>query len=163
MYNIKAEWKQIINFDYLISNNGSVFSLKRNKIMKQTLYDGYKSVELMNNGVRTKKRVHRLVYQYFGKNYDENLTIDHINNIRSDNTINNLRPATQQQQNFNVKIYKNNKLGIKGVQLHNTKYRARIRIDNILSIIGTYDTIEEASEAYKARARELHGDFFNNT
>lgn len=161
MYNIMAEWKPIVNFpNYLISNNGCVFSLNRNKIMELSLFDGYKTISLLNNGIRKKFRVHRLVFQHFGTNWDENLTIDHINNIRCDNTIDNLRMATQQQQNFNVNVYKNNKLGIKGVNIHYGKYRARIRINNILSTIGTYETIEEASEAYKTKARELHGEFF---
>jgi len=40
--------------------------------------------------------------------------IDHVSGIKDDNRIGNLRLATRSQNNANSRVYKNNKLGIKG-------------------------------------------------
>jgi hypothetical protein len=142
---------------YIISNEGVIYSQRGE--MKPTLREGYKRIGL-TNGIRKTFSIHCLVYQHFGKDWNPELTVDHINGDRADNRIENLRMATQQEQNFNTKIYTNNKLGIKGVHFRNGKYRARTRFNNKLINIGTFDTLEEASEAYKTKARELHGEFF---
>lgn len=75
------------NFE--VSNFGRV----RNKITKQLHHasnngEGYLQVSILNNNYR----VHRLVLQSFYPVDDPNLyTVDHINGIRSDNNLNNLR------------------------------------------------------------------------
>jgi len=159
--NLNAQWKTIINFpNYLISNNGSVFSLKTNKILKPKIEsNGYQRIGLMD-GKQILISVHRLVYQHFGKDWNENLTVDHINHIRTDNTISNLRIATLQQQQFNIGVQKNNKLGVKGVRKSGKSFRASMTYNGKFIHIGNYKTLEEASEAYKTKARELHGEFF---
>ena len=106
--------------NYIINNEGLIYSQRGE--MKHTFYDGYKRISLMNNGIRKHFKIHRLVFQHFGKDWNPELTVDHINGDRADNRIENLRLATQQQQNFNTKIYTNNKLGVKGVNIHYGKY-----------------------------------------
>lgn len=62
-------------------------------------------------------RVHRIVYSLFhNTDLAENMLIDHINGIRTDNSINNLRivDASANQKNRH-KLQKNNKSGINGV------------------------------------------------
>ena len=141
--------------NYIISNEGLIYSQKGE--MKPTLRNGYKRIELRNKGQK-KFSVHRLVYQHFGKNWNPELTVDHINGDIADNRISNLRMATTQQQNYNRKNF--NKLGVKGVYKSRDKYRAQININDKAFNIGTFETIEEAKEAYDTKARELHGEFF---
>ena len=162
--NLNAEWKPITNFtNYLISNNGNVFSLKHKKILKPKMEsNGYKRIGLMN-GNQILYLVHRLVYQHFGTDWNSELTVDHINGIRTDNTISNLRIATPQQQQFNRPISKNNKLGVKGVRKQGNMYRAGMTFNGKSIHIGNYTTIEEASQAYQAKAQELHGNFYKTT
>jgi hypothetical protein len=143
--------------NYIISNDGVIYSQK-GEMKQQIKTNGYKRIELSNKGQK-KFYIHRLVYQHFGKNWNPELTVDHIDGNPLNNHISNLRMATQQQQNFNTKVRKS-KLGVKGVRKMGKKYSTEIRINGKITHLGTFDTIEEASEAYQTKAKELHGEFY---
>src|SRR3990167_11542796 len=71
--------------------------------------------------------------------------LDHRNLNPSDDRFSNLRLATQTQNKANSGLYRNNKLGVKGVRLHrNGRYEARIRVDGKLIYLGCRKTIEDA-------------------
>jgi hypothetical protein len=91
--------------------------------------------------------------------------IDHANGIRTDNRWCNLRQATDAQNVRNSGARSTNKLGIKGVRYHpkDKRFHARITHEGIRIYLGAFATPDEASEAYKAAARRLHGEFFNST
>jgi hypothetical protein len=145
--------------NYAISNDGIIYSQKGE--MTQQIYYGYKRVALYN---KKQKHilVHRLVYQHFGKNWNPKMSIDHIDGNKENNHISNLRMATQQEQQFNKGVYKSNKLGVKGVHQIGNKYQARICINKKLKVLGRFETIEEASNAYQTKAKELHGEFYHD-
>lgn len=103
---------------------------------------------------------HRLAWLFiYGKWPDGE--IDHINMDRADNRIVNLREATPSQNQANRKVRKRNKLGIKGVMLHkrDRKYVAQIKRGNKVKHLGYFQTAEEAAEAYRKAALEIHGEF----
>jgi hypothetical protein len=106
--------------------------------------------------------VHRLVYQHFGKNWNPELSVDHIDGNVDNNHISNLRMATKQQQQFNQKVQKNNKLGVKGVRQNKTSgnYEAVIYVNLKKIHLGTFKSIEEAKEVHDKKAQELHGEFY---
>lgn len=83
--------------------------------------------------------------------------VDHINRNPSDDRIDNLRLATNNSadNSQNKGIYKNSKLGT-GVRLVNGKYFAVIGFEKKRSRMGPFQTVEEASQAYKTMKRELH-------
>ncbi len=87
------------------------------------------------------------------------LHIDHINNDKSDNRIENLRLATRSQNLCNRPMQSNNSLGAKGVSRNRSRYSAKIRVDNVRTHLGTFDTVEEAHSAYCAAAETFHGQF----
>ena len=96
-------------------------------------------------------QAHRLVYLYiYGYLPDDD--IDHINGIRNDNRLCNLRLATRGQNNQNRKFAnKNNKTGHKGIWRHQSgKYRVSIGVNNKNIHLGYHNTLEEAIEARKA-------------
>lgn len=103
------EWKDIEGYpDYMVSNLGRVKSLKfgKGKILKpQTLNNGYLIIGLSQNGKRTPFLIHRLVAEAFIPNLDNKHCIDHINTIRTDNRVENLRWCTQ-KENLNNPITK---------------------------------------------------------
>ena len=105
--------------DYFILENGIVWSIKSNKEMKpQNNKDGYKIITLCKDGKEKKFLLHRLLAIHFIPNPDSKPTIDHINRIRDDNRLENLRWATMKEQNNNRNIQKNNTSGHKGIQFH---------------------------------------------
>jgi len=93
--------------NYFILENGVVWSIKRNKEIKPyTDKYGYKIISLCKDGKHKKFSIHRLLGIHFIPNPDNKPTIDHINRIRDDNRLKNLRWATPEEQNENQKEYR---------------------------------------------------------
>lgn len=86
---------------------------------------------------------------------------DHINGIKSDNRIANLRPATRSQNCGNQKRRCTNTSGCKGVNFDKTrgKWKARIMVDYRRHSLGYFDTPEDAAAAYARSAAEKFGEF----
>tara|TARA_R110002153_G_scaffold41862_1_gene119330 strand:- start:24 stop:509 length:486 start_codon:yes stop_codon:yes gene_type:complete len=85
--------------------------------------------------------------------------IDHINGIKDDNRLCNLREATQQQNTYNQCISVNNTSGFKGVNSRNGRYHARIQFNGKRKILGTFTTKEEAHLAYCEASIKHHKEF----
>ena len=99
---------------------------------------------------------HRLAWLYTHGSFPIN-DIDHINGIRNDNRIINLREATHSQNQANKK-YRNNS-GYKGVSKNKNKWQANIKVGKKTLYLGYFDTKEEAHEAYKQASIKHHGEF----
>jgi hypothetical protein len=89
------------------------------------------------------------------------IDVDHINCIKDDNRISNLRLATRHQNLANTRVRKTNKLGLKGVYLHKApnSYRSLIRVRGKRIDLGIFQSPEEAAAAYKKAAERYFGDF----
>ena len=100
-------------------------------------------------------QAHRLAYYMYHVKDPYPLYIDHINRNGLDNSIDNLRESTTQQNNQNRAIFKNNTSGFAGVyKLKGENWSVRINDKRI----GTYKTQAEAITArYKAEV-EIYGD-----
>lgn len=91
--------------------------------------------------------------------------IDHINGVRTDNRIENLRLVDRVQQQCNTKLRKDNALGIRGVCWDQAKqlYKAQIRFKKVQYNIGHFPTPELAAEAYRDMSAKLHGEYARAT
>jgi hypothetical protein len=87
------------------------------------------------------------------------LEIDHIDGDGLNNRIANLRLATRGQQLANARLRKDNRLGIKGITRFRGGYQASIRANRKIHHLGTFPTIEEATEARRKAAIEFHGEY----
>lgn len=87
--------------------------------------------------------------------------IDHINMMRDDNRIANLRLATNSQNTMNRKVQSNSASGFRGVRLHKASglWHARITANGRAHSLGYWKTPEEASKAYQDAARVHHKEF----
>ena len=84
--------------NYSVSNLSKVRNDKRNKIIRPWIKDnGYANVELFKDGEGKEFRVHKLVINTFKANSDNKSDIDHINGIKTDNALNNLRYCTHRE------------------------------------------------------------------
>jgi hypothetical protein len=87
--------------------------------------------------------------------------IDHANRDGLDNRISNLRLCTMSQNQANRKRNRNNTAGAKGVhkRKNNGRFRAYVTINGRRTNIGTFGTLDEATEARTYAAQQLFGEF----
>jgi hypothetical protein len=83
------------------------------------------------------------------------LVIDHINGDRSDNRIVNLRVVPQIENKRNRHAPSAANSGVVGVYPSRSKWQARIRVGGRHIVLGSYETIHEATIARRAAERAL--------
>jgi hypothetical protein len=86
--------------------------------------------------------------------------IDHRDGNGLNNRWDNLRHATESQNNANRRTPKNNQLGVKGVEWCPSTSRSRpYRVYCKGKYVGVFATIDEASRAYDTAAQQAFGEF----
>lgn len=87
--------------------------------------------------------------------------IDHINGIKDDNRIVNLRECNQSQNNMNKRRQKNNTSGVVGVYWNKKlmKWQAEIVENKVRHYLGLFTSKEEAMVATNTARINLHKEF----
>ena len=85
---------------YLVSNYGDIYSVRNERCLTPKKSRGYFHVVLSVGGVTKTYSVHRLVALAFIPNPDNKPTVNHINEIKTDNCVDNLEWATHLEQNI---------------------------------------------------------------
>lgn len=110
-------WREVKGYEgyYEVSNLGNVRALERivcngrishaKNVTKRKDNYGYYHVGLNKNGKETTRRIQILVAQAFIPNPDNKPFLDHINTIRTDNRVENLRWVTP-KENYHNKLSK---------------------------------------------------------
>jgi len=107
--------------------------------------DGYIYIKVNEKAYKAHRLAWFYVYGYFPEN-----GLDHINRIKTDNRIVNLREATKSCNAKNCKININNTSGITGVSWHKRDKKWQVRIhdqNHKLLHIGYFDLLLEAAKA----------------
>lgn len=103
MNNKENEWSQIKGLNYEASIGGEIRNIKTKRIIKQRVStDGYYIVDIQVNKKSKTFKTHRLIAEIFlpidlGRN-----EVDHINRIKTDNRLENLRWVTRNENMNNV-------------------------------------------------------------
>lgn len=115
--------------------------------------DGYPQIKVDNRLYKA----HRLAWLYIYGELPPH-QIDHINRVRTDNRICNLRTATNAENLQNQRKRRNNTSGVIGVSWRKglSKWQARIMFNGRCIHLGYYKTIEEAAAARAAAKAKLH-------
>lgn len=99
------KWKEIKgNGDYMISNNGDIYSKIFKKMLKLKIDEnGYSCIKFNKKMFK----VHRLVYDTFKGIKNEDTVIDHIDRNKQNNNLNNLREISKSENSKNRDFTKN--------------------------------------------------------
>lgn len=98
-----AKRKPIPNYpNYIINTYGEIYSLITRRFLTPHYLSGYQHYELSSQNKSKRLRAHRLVYRTFVGEIPRGMVIDHINGIRDDNRLENLRCVTQSENAFNA-------------------------------------------------------------
>lgn len=159
-------FKTIDNYEtYSISSFGRVRNDESGKFLKGCDDSkGYLVVNLYKNGYVKMHKIHRLVALAFIHNPESKNDVDHNDNNPSNNSLENLRWATRQENLRNKQLTATNTSGVKGVNLHKStqKWRAHITIDGKIIHLGLFSTLEEATLVRQTKANEIFGVFTNS-
>ena len=169
----KEIFKDVIGYEglYQVSNLGNVKSLKRNvkhssgsyrflkeKILKKSL-DGwdYEIVSLCKENIKKTKKIHIMVCESFlnHKSSAFELVIDHIDSNKQNNKLSNLRIITHRENNSKERTIKSG-LPV-GVTLDKRSniYISRITIDKKRVYLGCYNNIQDASNTYQQKLKQI--------
>jgi len=116
---------------------------------------GYKQIHI--DGKRYLR--HRLVYMMFHGVIPSQ--VDHIDGNKTNDCVENLRPADWQTNACNSKIPKNNRSGFKNVHWHKQlgKWRVKLNVKGKSKTIGFYEDIELADLVACMAREKYHGAF----
>lgn len=127
--------------------NGKVYS-KFNREVKTKDNRGYTNIKIRINGKQIKLLIHQFAWFI---TYGEIVEcIDHINGVRDDNRVCNLRSVTKHQNLFNTKAKGYYYCKVK------CKYKAQIQLNYKIKYLGSFDTEEEAIEVYLKSKEKYH-------
>jgi hypothetical protein len=167
MNEIKKEiWKEIPGYEglYQVSSLGNVKSLKFKKVLILKQFknlNNYFMVTLHNKKIHFNPKrisVHLLVAMTFlnhKPNKTNRIVVDHINNIKEDNKLQNLQLITNRENNSKDK--KNKTSIYTGVcwDKSRNKWLSCIRINNKKITLGRFKCELKASMAYKNALKKL--------
>jgi hypothetical protein len=157
-------FKEVVGYrNYEASNLGRIISKNKGgeyRLLNQHLdVSGYFTVGLIdNNGKLRSRKVHQIVAVCFLDHIPNghSLVVDHINNVKSDNRVENLQLISARKNST-----KDKSNPFTGVTLdrNSNRYRARIHINGRRVHLGMFDTPEEAHGKYlEALSKHLNNN-----
>lgn len=157
------EWRAVPGYEglYEVSNIGNVRNVRRNTLLRlsKDCY-GYIQVSLYKNGRRTGLRVHRLVAEAFLPNPDNLPQVNHLDEDKTNNRVDNLEFCTAKYNlNYGTARIRSRNTNIKNgywTGLSNEEYRKEYYEENREKI---RETKRKWYENNKEKNREKHKEY----
>lgn len=166
------EWRPVVGYEgvYDVSNQGRIKRLPflkwcgtahvpvDEKVLIQTMRaDGYNVVTLCKNGKGRVKSVHSIVASAFLGVRPHKACTDHINRVKTDNRVVNLRYVSYSENRRNVDRVNNSSKfnGVTWKKSHN-KWCAQISLNGSMKHVGMFLVEADAAKAYDD-AIDLYG------
>ena len=133
--------KPIKDFEglYEVDDLGNVYSVRRNKIMSPVIINsGYYTVKLSKNKILTRYLIHRLVAQAFLDNPDNLPCVNHKDEDKTNNSVDNSEWCTYQY---------NNSYNDKGKRISATKSIPVYQFDLNGNLIKEWKSMKEAGKS----------------
>lgn len=115
--------------------------------------DGYVRFRVLGK----RYKAHRLVFLYHHGFLPK--ALDHINRVKDDNRIENLRVIDNQKNAGNISTYVSNTSGYTGVSYHKRgkNYQVSMAVDGVKVYLGSAKTAKEAADIYRKTHTEWYG------
>lgn len=121
---------------------------------------GYRKVGLRPSGKKyIQFYVHHIIWTHYHGEWPKH-GIDHVNGVKDDNRISNLRDATSRENIVNVGPKVTNTSGYKWVSPHKNRWQAAVWFGEERRQ-KYFKTKEDAYQWACEQAKELHGEFYN--
>jgi hypothetical protein len=142
-------------FEY---KDGILYRIKTGKEAGHINSRGYKHAKIGNKKYQVHKLIFIMQHGYLPKE------IDHIDGNKLNNSINNLREVTHNQNMHNRKINSNNTSGIKGVcfDKNTNKWRGQVAFNNKVHYVGIFEDIDDAKNAVMKFREKMHKEYANH-
>ena len=164
--------KRLFSSIYQVTKDGRIFNMKTGyEYHPSFCKKGYKILRLpypdsTNKDGRRPFKVHRLVAMIYLSDYDENLQVNHINGIKSDNRVENLEMVTNSQNAYHAWNHLDSSNRRKLLSDNNKKHnklpdvakaaeanRKQIAmLDETGNILKTFNSLTEASSAMNLKS-----------
>lgn len=144
---MQEQWRKVrkydnLKFTYEVSNTGKVRNSDNKRLLKYGIDAfGYTTVQFISNEVNPKSgrykrktaKVHRIMAEEFIPNTENKETVNHIDGIKSNNSISNLEWATRHEQ-----LYHAYRLGLKVADRGSSNVNAKLTDNQVIEIRRLY-------------------------
>ena len=139
---------EIVNYpNYLIYDDGRLYSKYVNRFLKPAKNNkGYLSIVLSNDKIKCKTHtIHKLVALHYLPKVEGKELLDHIDQNKHNNHIDNLRWVNNSENRYNTGLQKNNKSGYKQIVYREGRTKCYI-VKKVGQSQKGFKTLEEAIE-----------------
>ena len=151
---------------YLSNHNGIIINIKRKKPLKPFYSRGYPSICFKSNSKNKYYYIHRFVYECFHGTIPDKMQVDHINNIKLDNRLENLQLLSPSENTRKTYVDKPNQAirrrrAVKAIHLetkNETDYISSVQAGKTLNIEPKLIRCIAAKEQYRKSAKSRSTD-----
>jgi hypothetical protein len=138
-------WRDVSVQPYQVSSLGNVRGYGGRQMKPYLEPHGYYSVKLRENGQYVKKYLHCLLAECFLPNPAKKPYVDHINRIKTDNRLENLRWCTQTENAVNTHRHDGEMYGIYWYESRQS-YLVKLKLNATQHYVGWRKSLDEAKQ-----------------